>query len=326
MILALVHQLSPIIIQFGEGFALRWYGLAYVVGFYLGYLLLRTLSRRQLWCLPEEKIGDFIMGVAVFGVLLGGRLGYIIFYYLRDNGWAYFQQDPLVIFRVWEGGMASHGGLAGVIIFTYIYARKQKMPTLGLLDGLAMAAPIGLCLGRIANFINGELYGRMTEGVAWAMKFPMEMWNRPVLAYDAYQLLAQSGNKDIVMSPEGLSSADIERLIELNRSNPEVRNALEQCLSARHPSQLYEALAEGVIIFIVLLWVRMRYPRLGDGFIAGLFSLLYGIGRIVVECYREPDAALVGGMTMGQFLSVFLIVLGVVLVGISWCKSRVINS
>ncbi len=309
---AYVHNLDPVILHLGETLALRWYGLAYVLGFLLGYWLLRSLSRRNLWCLPPEKIGDFVMFAAVFGVLLGGRLGYIFFYYIRKVGWDGLAEDPLVVLRVWEGGMASHGGLIGLIVFTLFYARRHQVSWAGLLDGLAMAAPIGIFFGRMANFINGELYGRIAHASSWAMKFPMEMWERPVIARQALVRLHAEGHRLVPDYPDTLRGEDIEKLIQANRHDPEVTRVLSEFLTPRHPSQLYEAFAEGLLIFVVLYAVRVLFPKAGNGFLSGLFCLMYAAGRIIVECYREPDSPLVGALTMGQFLSSFMILAGVV--------------
>ena len=317
-----VHDWDPVLIRFSDQMSLRWYGLAYVLGFFLGYLLLKRLAARGLWCVPVEKVGDFVTYAAIFGVLLGGRLGYFFFYYLRETGWEGFVSDPLFVFKVWEGGMSSHGGLLGVLLFAYFYGKKNKLPWLGVLDGLALAAPIGIFFGRMANFINGELYGRVVEGSAWAIQFPLELWKKPALAYQAYILLAQKTGQPLAMSPEGLKGEDIEQLIVLNRSTPVVSEVLGQVLSPRYPSQLYEGLAEGAFLFVLLLVVRYCYPRLGYGFISGLFALFYALGRIATEYYREPDAALVGVFTMGQFLSFFLILLGVVLIIYACVKGK----
>ena len=140
---------------------------------------MRNLARRGLWVLKPDQTGDFIAAVALFGVFLGGRLGYILFYQIPKVGWSGLAADPLMVFRVWEGGMASHGGILGIVIFTWIYARRHKVSWTGLGDGLCVVAPIGLFFGRIANFINGELYGRIAEGVPWAVKFPLSLAECP---------------------------------------------------------------------------------------------------------------------------------------------------
>ena len=167
-----VHQLDPVLFQLSEKIALRWYGLAYLAGFFLGYLVLKKLAEKKLWVLAPEKTADFIAAAALLGVFLGGRLGYVLFYHIPREGFGSLLVDPLLVFRVWEGGMASHGGILGLAVFTFCYARKYKVSWAGLADGLCVVGPIGLMCGRIANFINGELYGRVANGVAWAVKFP----------------------------------------------------------------------------------------------------------------------------------------------------------
>ncbi len=181
MFAAYVHHFDPIIFQFTEGIALRWYGLSYLAGFFGGYVLLKYLAQRKLWVLAPAKTADFIAAAALLGVFVGGRLGYVLFYQIPRDGWASVLQDPLVIFRVWEGGMASHGGILGLVIFTFYYAWKHKVSWTGLGDGLCVVSPVGIFCGRMANFINGELYGRVTSGVPWAVKFPSAFldWKTP---------------------------------------------------------------------------------------------------------------------------------------------------
>ena len=179
LLAASVHHLDPILIESpGTALAVRWYGLAYLAGFVLGYLLLLHLSKRKLYCIEPEKLSDFIaLQVCLIGVVCGGRLGEFFFYWLTANGFSGFLEDPTWVFRVWEGGMASHGGIIGVILMALYYARRNQLSFPRVLDGLAIAAPIGLCFGRVANFINGELYGRVCDaGSALAMKFPLSFY------------------------------------------------------------------------------------------------------------------------------------------------------
>ena len=198
-----VHQLDPIIINLGR-LALRWYGLAYLAGFLAGYLLLKRLAEKKLWVMEPEKTADFIAAAALLGVFVGGRLGYVFFYQIPEYGWANFMNDPLMLFRVWEGGMASHGGILGLAIFTFYYARKHKVSWAGLADGLCVVGPIGLLCGRIANFINGELYGRVANGVGWAVKFP-DALSRPELPeyghFNEALAAAVEREKDAAMKP-----------------------------------------------------------------------------------------------------------------------------
>ncbi|MFP6879858.1 MAG: prolipoprotein diacylglyceryl transferase, partial [Roseibacillus sp.] len=172
-----VHNLKPEIVEISDTFALRWYGLAYLAGFIVGYYGLKWLARKELWVVRPEKVADFIAYAALFGVFLGGRLGYVLFYMIPENGIRYVLDDPLVILQVWKGGMSSHGGILGLTIFTYFYARRSGCSWTGVGDGLVIFSPLGIFFGRIANFINGELYGRVTSaGVG--MKFPKELLER----------------------------------------------------------------------------------------------------------------------------------------------------
>ena len=314
-----VHQLDPVIIDLFGKLPLRWYGLAYLAGFLAGYVLLKRLAEKKLWVMAPEKTADFIAAAALLGVFVGGRLGYIFFYQIPKYGWASFMDDPLMLFRVWEGGMASHGGILGLAIFTFFYARKHKVSWAGLADGLCVVGPIGLLCGRIANFINGELYGRVANGVAWAVKFP-DALSRPELpeyarfnealsaAVKADPAFAERIGK---ISDQGFAdprAAYFHELIATNRESDTVNQAIAPYLEARHPSQLYEGLLEGALIFAILWFVRVRFPKAPNGMISGLFLGLYATFRIFAETFREPDAKWVieGVLTMGQFLSLFM--------------------
>jgi len=160
------HDLNPVLLEIWGPLAVRWYGLAYLLGFLGAYLILRQLSKRNEFAVPAEELSGFMVNLAIFGVFLGGRLGYVLLY-----AWDTFIHDPLFVFRVWEGGMASHGGMLGVLGVLLWTAHKKKCSFWNLADGLALVAPIGLFFGRGANFINGELWGRPTQ-VAWAVIFP----------------------------------------------------------------------------------------------------------------------------------------------------------
>ncbi len=317
---AYVHQLDPVIFEFTGDLKLRWYGMAYLAGFFSGYLLLKRLAERKLWVLPPEKTADFIAACALFGVFLGGRLGYIFFYQLPRDGWDSLAKDPLLILRVWEGGMASHGGILGLVIFTFFYARKYKVSWTGLGDGLCVVAPIGLLCGRLANFINGELYGRVASGVAWAVKFPDAFSNPKLPEYDRFDeamsaaVRADDGFlRSLGDQPTGGSFDEhrlyyFHKLVEGNRESDAVTDAISPFIESRHPSQLYEALLEGALLFAILWIVRVKYPRAPHGLLTGLFFGLYATFRIFAEQFREPDAAWVidGVLTQGQFLSLFM--------------------
>ena len=308
-----IHDLNPVALPIYGNLAVRWYGLAYLAGFVAGFLLLRHLARRSLWVLKPEKTADFIAAAAMFGVFLGGRLGYVFFYQLPEQGWSKILSDPLMIFRVWEGGMASHGGILGLVIFTWVYAKKEKVTWTGLGDGLCVVAPLGLFFGRVANFINGELYGRIVEGVVpWAVRFPLSLMKEPEsVQRDAWQACAE-------IDPSLVDAQSMETLIAVARENPEVSQTLGDFLPPRHPSQIYEALLEGALLFAILWWVRTRYKNAPDGLLTGLFFALYAGFRIFGEQFREPDAALVGSFTRGQFFSLFMFVFAALFLLHAW--------
>jgi phosphatidylglycerol:prolipoprotein diacylglycerol transferase len=236
---------------------LRWYGLAYVAAFLAAWWILKILDERWGIGLGPEKRMVAVLA-AVIGVIVGGRLGYVLFY---SNG--RFLTDPLWTFAINEGGMSFHGGLAGILLAGVWFSRRYKVPFLTLCDIGAVGAPVGLFLGRIANFINGELWGRVDANLPWGMVFP---------APGAGPL-------------------------------------------PRHPSQLYEAGLEGLVIFIVML--VMARKRRAEGLLVGWMLTLYGIFRIFVEFFREPDIQigfLAGIFTMGQLLSLPLVVVGIWLI------------
>jgi len=290
-----LHNLDPFIFRIYGNVGPRWYGMAYVLAFLFAWLLLRVLSRRGYLDLPLSALGDFVTWVAFFGVMIGGRLGYVLFY--RPE----MLREPLSILRVWEGGMSSHGGIIGVVVFTLIYSRRHNLPWTNPGDNLCVVAPIGLFLGRCANFINGELYGRPATA-GWAMQFPKELLDVGNAA-EADRALAACQQVDP-------SIRSVDTIIESVRTNPKIADALRGILTPRHPSQLYEAALEGVVLFSILWFVRTRF-RTPNGFITGLFLIVYSILRIIVENFREPDAPLVGIFTRGQFFSLFTVVIGV---------------
>ncbi len=287
-----LHDLDPIIFRIYDNVGPRWYGLAYVLAFISSYILLLWLAKRGFVDLPVAKVGDFITSAALFGVIIGGRLGYVFFYKPE------MLREPLSILRVWEGGMSSHGGMIGLLLFTFYYAHRHKISWLNLADNLAVTAPVGLFLGRCANFINGELYGRITS-IPWAMQFPKELLDHPTEADHAISLCTQIDPS--LTTPEAIVAA-------VNRQS-QVVATLRSILTPRHPSQLYEAFFEGIVLFAILWLVRTR-TRQPNGFLAGLFFVCYAIFRIVIEYFREPDATLIGPFTRGQFFSLFLFMIG----------------
>ncbi|HOE95483.1 MAG TPA: prolipoprotein diacylglyceryl transferase [Candidatus Sumerlaeota bacterium] len=260
-----VHDLDPFLIRIGAG-GIRYYGLAYVCGFVAGWWLLRHYHRRGRSPLDPDRIYTAITALAL-GVLIGGRLGYLLLYAPGDT-----LRDPLLVFRIWEGGMASHGGFLGVAVALAWLARRFKVSFLLLGDLLCSIAPLGLLLGRIANFINGELPGRVTD-VPWAVIFPTS-------------------------APPGTPLSQIP---------------------PRHPSQLYEAGLEGLLLFVYLQWRFWRTNALATpGRLSAEFLLLYAIVRMVGEQFREPDAPPILGLTRGAFYSLFLILAA----GAVWAWSR----
>jgi phosphatidylglycerol:prolipoprotein diacylglycerol transferase len=277
--------------------------------------VMQYLARRGRCVIAAKDVPDFIAMGALLGVFLGGRLGYVFFYYVPAHGWAALAQDPLLVVRVWEGGMASHGGILGLTLFTLVYSLWKRVPWTGVGDALCVGSPIGLFCGRMANFINGELYGRATT-VPWAMKFPRSL--------DEENLLDRNAAWDAVfqVDPKLSETPTMDALAQAVRENPAVKHALEPYLTPRHPSQLYEGLLEGLVLFGLLFWVRMKFPKLPNGVITGLFFTCYAVFRIFVEQFREPDAALLGPLTKGQFLSLFMIIGGTGFLAVAWWRSR----
>jgi phosphatidylglycerol---prolipoprotein diacylglyceryl transferase len=303
-----VHDLNPFIFKIdvpdidlyifhiGGEIGPRWYGLAYVLAFLCSYLLFRQLSKRGYADLPLTKVGDFITAAALFGVIVGGRLGYVFFYAPE------MLHEPISILKVWKGGMSSHGGMFGLLAFTFYYAWRHKISWTNLGDNLGVTAPIGLFFGRCANFINGELYGRATN-VSWAVQFPKELTENVGEAERAIIACRQ-------IDPS-LNSSDA--IVAAVRHQPQVKEGLRGILTPRHPSQLYEAFFEGIVLFAILWLVRTRM-RQPNGVLTGLFLICYAIFRIAVENFREPDATLIAGFTRGQFFSFFLIAIGLAIV------------
>jgi len=302
MIAYWVHDLDPFAVQFGGGFGVRWYGLAYLAAFAAAYFIYLRLAKRGFAVIPADQVADFITGCAVFGVLLGGRVGYVLFY--DFNG---FVRDPLMFFRVWEGGMSAHGGILGVVLYTLWYAWRHKVNWPGLGDNLVVGSALGLFFGRMANFINGELYGRPSE-VAWAVKFPKELYEAPVETQREVLGRAQ----EMFAGPVGL-----EDVLASVPGSAELAAMLGDFLTPRHPSQVYEALLEGLLLFGVLWLVRVKV-RVPNGVITGLFFVGYAVTRTTAEIFRFPDAGYVGVLTKGQFLSVFLLLIGVGFLVAAW--------
>jgi phosphatidylglycerol:prolipoprotein diacylglycerol transferase len=250
-------QIDPVLIEIGP-LAIRWYALAYLAGLLLGWRYVHWLNRRPPQVMQPVQIDDLLLWITL-GVVLGGRIGYVLFY-----NFGFYLEHPLRALEIWQGGMSFHGGMLGVVAAMVLFARRRQVALLPMADLLACATPIGLFFGRLANFINGELYGRPTD-VPWAMVFPN----------------------------------DPDRL-------------------PRHPSQLYEAALEGLVLFALLFWLA-RYCglRARPGMATGIFLIGYALSRVAVELVRQPDAQLgllSFGSTMGQQLSVPMVLFGAWLV------------
>ena len=289
-----VHDLSPFLIHFSGGVGIRWYGLSYLAGFVVGIFLYRRLAKEGYSDLRPNQVTDFITMGALFGVLLGGRLGYMLFY---DR--AQFLHNPLIFFQVWDGGMASHGGILGLTLYTLWYAWRHNLSWLNLSDNLVVVGPVGIFFGRCANFINGELYGRITHA-SWAVQFPKEIFLYPPERLD--RVLEKTAS----IFP-GFTSP--EAIVQGVRYSEPLHDYLSRELAPRYPSQLVEAFLEGMVLFF-LLWTLRTRVRFPDGVLTGVFFIAYALLRIAGESFREPDAPLVAGWTMGQFLSLFMIVIG----------------
>ena len=325
-----VHQLDPFLIQFTESIGIRWYGLAYLTGFFIAYLTVYFMAKKGTIKISPESAGDFITYMAI-GTLAGGRIGYCLFYG-PHLFWTFGDSFPFWgVLEVHKGGMASHGGILGVMIASWLFARREKVKPLHILDLTVFGGSIGIFFGRIANFINGELYGReVTEPISWAVKFPQEIYTWGINQKDKLAELSNVVDKlpgaskvqssqwlDWVSQYSGyaqqqMAIAKDQIILATQNQNPEVIAALQSVLTPRYPSQLIQALLEGLMVFIVLslIWLKPRKP----GIIAGMFGVVYSIARIMGEQYRLPDAHIgyeLFGLTRGQWLSFGLLAIGI---------------
>ncbi|WP_294033183.1 prolipoprotein diacylglyceryl transferase [uncultured Moraxella sp.] len=283
--MAITHpQFNPIALDLGV-IQLHWYGLMYLLAFGMAYFLAwyRTKSRTDF---TAEMVSDLVFFGSV-GVILGGRIGYVILYNFGE-----FIANPLYLFRVWEGGMSFHGGFVGVLLAMWYFAHKYKKAPFTVLDFIAPCVPTGLLFGRIGNFINGELWGRVsTSDISHLMYFP------------------QAANADF----------------ELLQANPALQSVATNIggylLLPRHPSQLYQAATEGVLLFILLWWFSSKpRPRYA---VSALFLLGYGISRFITEFFRQPDVGyelIFGWMSKGQLYSLPMIIFGIILMVMAYQK------
>ena len=285
--------------SFTDTVGIRWYGLAYVLAFVVAYLLLRRFSREGMFQVKPAELPDFVTLLALFGVLLGGRLGYFLLYHPSS-----LVEDPLAFFKIWTGGMASHGAIAGIALFLFVYARKKNYAWTNLGDHVVIVGSLGICLGRIANFINGELFGIRTT-VPWAVKFPAE------IHHSSYT----PPSPDVALPPNIIDQLPgNSHEIYADAQQYDFLPQLEAALNPRHPSQLYQALLEGFLLFAILLAIRLAFRRLPNGLLTGIFFLGYAALRIVGEMYREPDSGIgrpFFGLSKGQFFSLFMVAAGI---------------
>ncbi|MGD9693690.1 MAG: prolipoprotein diacylglyceryl transferase [Phycisphaerales bacterium] len=317
---AWTHSLSPFAVEFTPGVGLRWYGLAYLAGFVVAWALLRALGKRGLIRIPPEKAADVIFTLIV-GVLLGGRLGYVLVY---DRS-LLLEFTPTApwwgVLAINRGGMASHGAFVGLVAASWWVARANRISTLHVMDALALVGLPGVFLGRVANFVNGELLGRIVAMPGetapwWAVRFPTELLegHAPPLTPEQQNSLFALLQRVAPGEPYGEAMRLLIRDIQHGASG--LARDITPLLAARHPSQLYQAGVEGMLV-PAALWLIWRRPR-RPGVIVAWFFVLYGIGRIVTEFWRLPDAQLAahtlgatpGGLSYGQWLSAGMIIAG----------------
>lgn len=263
-----IHNINPIVLDLPGELAIRWYGLSYLAGFIFSILLLRHWSKRGEFSVPEKEVSNFVVLLGFFGVFLGGRLGYVLLYGFGD-----LLADPRNIYRVWDGGMSSHGGFIGVILFMIWYGKKYHLTFWNLADNMACTTSLGFAFGRLANFVNAELWGRVSD-IKWAVIFPQELGFR----YGEY------------------TTSSIQPLVT------------EGELMPRHPSQLYQAFCEGFLVFGIMLLLRKTAFAKRPGALSACYLLLYALARIAMEFFREPDNGefFIGWISKGQFYSVLM--------------------
>ena len=322
---AWLHNLDPYAIQLDwfPGGGIRWYGLSYITGFVLGYLLIRRIIAAGRTPMTKEAAADFVVTVAV-SIVIGGRLGYVLFYRpellgLLTNAQGEVYAPYWGVLAINEGGMASHGGILGGIGGCFFFAWRQRIRVAHLFDIAAFGTPIGLLMGRLANFVNGELYGRVCSADSpVAVKFPQEMYDWPGAEEGGIE---QQHLADLMGWAPGLGirgGDDSHRVLgntlrAIQDGNADVIAFVSPMIQARYPSQLFAGLTEGVIVFVVLL-ILFRKP-VKAGLIGGAFCVTYALMRVINEFFRLPDAHLmtdgqIPAVTRGQWLSIGLFVLG----------------
>lgn len=338
LLAAWFHDLDPFIVRISGDIGIRWYGASYVAGFFIAYLLLRLLARRRWLAIPEERVADAMMWL-VGGVIVGGRLGYMLVYdpallTMFDSSFPFWGG-----FAITKGGMASHGGIVGVTIAAIRVSRGWRTPdgqivgrcsVWHVFDAAALVCTPGLGLGRLANFINGELLGRIhsppgTPGPWWTVQFPRELTDRPAPLTPEQQAQLM----DLVHRASGLDGR--RGLAWLVDHAGRFETELRPLLSSRHPSQLYQMAADGPILG-GLLWLMWwlgphRSGRRRDGLIGPVFLIGYGVLRVITEIWRLPDAQFgdagrVYGLSRGQWLSVAMALVGVILLVIRLRRTR----
>jgi phosphatidylglycerol:prolipoprotein diacylglycerol transferase len=322
---AYLHRLDPFAIRITESFGLRWYGLAYAVGFVLAWALLRWFARSGRSPLTPRGAGD-IMTYTIIGVLVGGRLGYALFY-SPSALWTFSSGFPFwEMLAIHRGGMASHGGVLGVIVACWLYGRRHRISSPHLLDMGAFVCTPGLCLGRLANFVNAELWGRpmpasmqanlpdppTVAAPGWGVKYPQEVLpltgSTPLEAerLDALAPLeAEIGGRETFLP--GVVEA-------VQAGNEQVIATVQPLLTAYYPSQIFQAITDGPLLMgaLALVWLRPRKP----GVVGCWFLMVYGLLRILTEQFRQPDEGvdlLLGAISRGQVLSIVMVLAGAVL-------------
>ena len=314
---AYLHQLSPFAIELTESTGLRWYGLAYIAGFIVGWWFIRWMAKTGRSPLSPNQAGDLLFA-GVLGVLFGGRIGYALFYdpelflgFTQEFPW----WDLLAINR---GGMASHGGIIGVLIAFAVWGKKHKVPVMHLADLASVGCTAGLFFGRIANFINGELWGKkipiQTDAPWWSVKYPTEITDVWLFNTNSFkdQLAAiEPLRTTVVGGGETFYSRVVE---EAYAGNSIVINTITPQLTAWYPSQLFQAISDGPVLLIslILVWLVPRKP----GVVSGWFLIVYGTLRILTEVFRQPDEgiSIIFGLSRGQLLSVCMVLFGATVV------------